>query len=210
MVMPVVALFRALRNRARSYAVRLLLYRLLRVGWSAAALTVGALTLLGMTSAIVGGAPFDGVSRDAYRLGAFIGLRAHGNGAIYLREGWGTADDAGRWIGERAALLEIPIEKVPHGNAILAIKTQDKSLPQSEKIFFNVLVNGRTLPPADSSQSTGDGGHEYRYFISGELLAEHDETLIICLLAATNAPTYADDVELPLVRIDSLSLSAEN
>ncbi len=200
------ALFRVLHNSARKNAIRHFVYRFLRVGWNAGVLTVGAFTALGMTSAIVGGTVFDGVSRDAYRLGAFIGLQAGGPGAVYLGQGWGAADDVGRWIGESAALIEVPMKAFPPRDVILTMEVRGDALPNAKEVVLDVLVNGEMVEHARLAPP-GNAKAGFNVTVPASVLARHGKTAIICLFASSDARADSDDPQLPLLRVERLRLS---
>ena len=199
------AFFRAYYS-ARKVAFRSFLYRFLRVGWSAAVVTVGAFTALGMTSALVGGAPFDGVSHDAYRLGAFIRLQAQGNGEIYLREGWGTSDEAGRWMSGSAALVEIPAKGLPAEDIILFVQARGNPELGKSDVFLDVLANGVAAGRMKIS-SMNKGAQASWLSIPAQVLSRHNGSLILCLLASPDAPRGGADAPAPLM-IDELRIAA--
>jgi hypothetical protein len=198
------ALFRALIG-AREAALRSALYRVLRVGWNAAVATVGAFTVLGMTSALVGGAPFDGVSRDAYRPGAFIGLQAQGNGETYLGAGWGAADESGRWMAGSASLLEIPSKGLPPRDVTLVVQAHGNPSLGKGDILVDVLANG--APAGRMRVSSTSGAQTFWLTIPGTAVARHAQSLILCLLASPDAPALGG-AEEPLVKIDEIRLAA--
>jgi hypothetical protein len=200
------ALFRALHNRARRSAVRQFVYRFLRLSWNAAVVTVGAFTVLGMTSAIVGGTPFDGVSRDAYRMGAFIGLQAEGNGELYLREGWGGADDRGRWMGEPAALVEIPSTKFPSKDIFVHVEARKNPLLDSGDVYLDVLANGIPLGRL-KIPATNEEIQTFWLPVPASAVARHDKTLILCLLAFSDGRAGTVDPKAAMVKVGLIYLA---
>jgi hypothetical protein len=200
------ALFRAFHDSARRNAFRQFVYRFLRVGWNAGVLTVGAFTVLGMTSAIVGGTPFDGVSRDAYRLGAFISLQEQGNGEIYLGEGWGAADDRGRWLGEPASLVEIPSTGFPPRDVFLLVETHTGPQLNGRDAYLDVLANGVPLGRL-KLPTTNKDAQGFWLRVPASAVARHDKTLILCLLAFSDSHGMNGDPASVAVRIDQIYLA---
>lgn len=200
------ALFRVLHDRARRSAFRQFVYRFLRLGWNAGVLTVGAFTTLGMTSAIVGSTPFDGVSRDAYRLGAFIGLQSHGNGEIYLREGWGADDGRGRWMSDSAALVEIPSTKLPTHDVLVHVEARKNPQLNERDVYLDILANGLLLGRV-KVPAMGEDAVTFWLPLPTSVIARHDKTLILCLLAFSDAQDNDGNFESSMVKVDQIYLT---
>jgi hypothetical protein len=201
--------FHALERVLREGAFRLFVDRVLRLGFSAALVIVGAFTAMGITSAFVGAAPFDGVSREVYRLGAYIRMHAGGNGAPYLRQGWGEADEVGRWMRESAAVIEIPSHGLPHEQVWLQIEPRKSHELGFRTLYLDVLVNGVAL-----GRLTLSGQNEVveeRWLpVPGDVIARHKDTLILCLFASPASPRAKSGAGGALVKIDKLRLAEKS
>lgn len=198
--------FHALERVLREGAFRHLVYRLLKPGFNAAAVIVGAFTAIGITSAFVGAAPFDGVSKESYRPGAYIRMHEGGNGAPFLRQGWGKADQAGRWMRESVGMMEIPSQALPHEDLWLQIEARKSGRLGERLLYLDVLVNGESLSRLTLSRQN-EAVEDHWLTVPAEVIARHSGTLILCLVASPAPAPVGGAPTRFLVKIDKLRLA---
>ncbi len=201
--LPAVEIVRPARSREH-LAPNCAFQRGMRWSFRFATIVVSALTVTGMTSAVVGSAPFDGVTPHTYTIGAYVNLKDGGNGTPYLKSGWSKADGAGRYIANNSARLELP--SVGKNVRALEIEAFAEVPPSAKLLIVDCLVNGAMV---SRLQVGPQGGHVGGTLALPESVLSRHDTLIVDFLVATDEHLEGDKSrrKRELVRLDRVRLT---